>query len=193
MKFTRSLRCFVFSLLAFAGSFSGDAQAAGLVISFSQSGADIEVTTSGTVDLTGLTQSGDIGGGASKIGNNPTHGEWIYFGVVAGDDYYTIPVVTGIFSSDTFEYSGGASGDRFALLSLLSGDTYLYFADGFSGGEVNSSLIIPNVELSALGLESFSYSWGPGPNQSLAVIPEPATVMLSALGLFSLVGRRRRS
>jgi len=70
--------------------------------------------------------------------------------VLAGDDFYRIPVIAGIFSGDYFAYEGAAYGDRFGLLSLSGDGTYLYFEAGFSGGVVNSSLIIPNVNLSAL-------------------------------------------
>ena len=191
MKFTFTR---VAALMGLAFSFSAqESQSAGLVISFSQSGTDVVMTVNGTVDITGLSFFGNIGSAGNELGSNVINGDRAYTGLVGGDDYYVIPLVYDLFDSGVFGTLGASTGDGFGIYTEGGIKTYLYFADGFTGGTINGELTVPTTDLADLGVTPFSHSWGPGSNQSFQVIPEPSTPFLVALAIIGggLVRRKR--
>jgi hypothetical protein len=155
----------------------------GLYISFIQDGADVVVTASGSVDVTGATLlEGEFNGDAHLAESSGFDRLW---SLSHGDDLYSIANSGSLFTEDFDQLNATSfSGDSFGLWADTVFNAFiLYVPDGFTSGTLSGTLTFSNTLLQDFGVIEQTVSWGGSPEQSVTVVPEPASIGL--LGLVS--------
>lgn len=165
---------------------------AAVKISFVQAGANVEVTATGTFDLSLATRGGFTTSSASFI-NTATN--QLSIGDSSNQIFnygFTGPSSIGLGSSKPFNVSTGTK------IGLSSRTTF--FLDRFyvSNSAINTFARIDNMTLTSVGLTRGTYEYMIGGNslvitvgQAVAAIPEPATWAMMLVG-FSMVGATAR-
>jgi hypothetical protein len=184
---------------------------AGIVFDISESGPNLVVTATGSLDLTGFT-------------NTQTNGAWN-----SGLTYIrpaTVTAGSGSFDSyttgTTFFTSGGAlttqvfpSGPAYLSASTSSGDyvafqlsgtppvnPLIYVPTGYtSNAPINGTATYSGLSLASLGMTpSTVWKWYLGADgdesQSITIVPEPSTYVIAFAGVAGasvLCGRRKKS
>ncbi len=173
-------------LLIVTGCLVQSASAA-LSLSFTQSGSSVLVTASGNVNISGLTFAGESTVEMARIQTTPLQAISSY---KANDDYYTVMSSASLFSETFNNKVGSSSGNSFGI-EILFGNLYFYVPDGFTSGELNGTLTVPDTELSSLGVIDQTISWGLGSDQAVTLsavpVPEISTTAL-LMGMAGLVG-----
>lgn len=192
-----SLFCTYIGALVAICSFHHQAEAA-IIATFQQSGSDVALNASGSVDLTGLAVEYLNGGG--------NQGAW--FGQL--NAYGSYQGLWDAYSGGTTSVSGtwpatgtvAGTGDSLGVQGI-----YLSMPAGYvTNDDINlhySGFTISNATLTGLGLSpgaSAIYSWDSGANgiQSITIsvgpIPEPSTAvtLVAAAALFLVLRKKRR-
>ena len=181
----------LFAAIAMIAGMTTAANAA-VVVDFQETVDGLEVTGSGSLDLTGLTGPNTQAlGGADLF--NPSSGE---FAVTNGDlDVYSFSGSNSNFGTSGQILATSASGDDFLLASLAN---QVGFAQGYtSGTQISFIALFAGQTLASLGIT-------PGQveimlpedsivlNFNVAQVPVPATLplLLGGIALFGALRRR---
>lgn len=174
--------------------FTIDAQAAA-IMRFTDTGTGVSGVLSGSLDLTGLGPSGLFG---AAVGMESSTGR-IGFGAAGATQLLYDSVLSGPASFGTGMVVGGSSLGDAVFLGGDLGDLYLPSAYA-SGGALNATLSFAGATYASLGVGpgDFVYVLDSGDTltvrfETLAAVPEPATVGLVGLALAAAFAGRRRS
>jgi hypothetical protein len=185
------------ALLLGSGGVAPEARA-GFIATLMESGPNVVVTGSGTLNLTDLpfvtTVNTGFGiapfGGGISIGPSAASAD-MYSGTLTGPSSFGGGGVT---------LASSGSGDRVAMFAF--GEIYVP-EDYVSGDPLSSTSTYDNQTLGALGVIPgiYVWTWGTGANEDsftlniVSAVPEPATLLLVvlplALTLFCSLGRSR--
>ncbi len=202
---TSRLKCFALFALATLWASPAFAQ---LTVTFTPDGSAVAVGVSGSLDLTGLTHSGqDDSYGDEQIYLGAYDYQWI--SSAAGTyDTYTLPTgsfaVSGGFSiPDASTYYTPDFVSDVGIWGTYGTNTVYVNGDYVSGTSLNLSTSILNTTLADIGMvagESRTVSWSDGAGGSitfsaLSAVPEPSTYAMTVgvAGLGFAAYRRRRS
>lgn len=174
------------------------AQAA-FVIEFSQVGADVVATGSGSFNTTDLTAY--AGGPYTESGAVDTGaGSQLYVGSGSGYLWYGFSGPSSFGSVS--QIATPASSTTGAVAGIAPGFPYIFLpANYVSGTSLSGTSTYDNKTIAGLGLmsgSSYAWTWGSGANaDSLTMqvepVPEPASITVLATGLVGLgMGIRRR-
>ena len=190
---------------------------ADIIIRISESDDDILITTTGSLNTTGLTGHQDTNNFARFGYNNTSPGgeftTWYAFGGSdPGQDFYDGDEdgLVGYTSDVSWTGTGSSSGLTIDLVSgyanfgfRTGSENNIWIPDGYvNGTAVNQVLRRNNSSFASLGLNVGDYarvSWtgtggGSGDSIMMVVVPEPATgVLFSMLGIAGILNRRRKS
>ncbi len=174
---------------------SGSAKAM-VTIDITQSGGGVEVSASGSLDLTGATldhaqpySTGIIPGGDNW---------YIALGVTPGMDWYQLTSVTLPYGTDgTYFTSGLTSGDAFSIWGFAGGAPLVGVATGYtSGSAISASMTLAGETIAGMTLMPGTYTFTV-PNDTvvlhIAEVPEASTWTMLALGLAGVGFARRRA
>lgn len=174
---------------------SGSANAM-VTIDITQSGGGVEVSASGSLDLTGATldhaqpySTGIIPGGDNW---------YIALGVTPGMDWYQLTSVTLPYGTDgTYFTSGLTSGDAFSIWGFAGGAPLVGVATGYtSGSAISASMTLAGETIAGMTLMPGTYTFTV-PNDTvvlhIAEVPEASTWTMLALGLAGVGFARRRA
>ena len=141
-----------------------------------QSGADVVITYSGNVDLTGLTF---LGGESISGFINPTDVKFFSSDGISGDLYSFIPVPGTSFGTGGDSTPNSISGQNFGVNFASN---LVYVPTGYvSGDPLSGSMTFTGATLASLGLfESGTYSSSATPNFRFIVTFGPPPEQLSA-------------
>lgn len=191
-----SMRLAAAAVLA-AGT-AGAADAA-VVVNVAQVGANVVATTTGTLNLTGLTSQGAFSLSRGIISNFAYVATGATDGVtVTGYSGLTGPTAFG--SSSTYVGATSGTGSSFAINGSGFGSPYVFVAtDYVSGGLLAGTSVFANQTFASLGLATGSYLFSSG-NDTVTVnvlataVPEPAgwAMMIGGMGVVGFALRRRR-
>ena len=171
----------------------------GAVIDITQVGANVVVTGSGVIDLSGLT----------FLGTGPLPG----FGIIWPDaaeilvgtgnvDLYTGATGPTSMGTGAETLADTGSGGQFGV-GDLTGTTIIFVPAGYDGTTLSSSSTFDNTTLAKLGFSpgTYTYTWAPSPTAedgSLTInvtggVPEPSTwaMMLAGFAALGYAGYRR--
>jgi len=174
----------------------GDRADAALFMTASESGGDVVVVSTGSLNLNAWTS-----GIAGFITNNldPSNAALVNGGPgVDTGDVYTDPL--NFSAPSSFGTGGGrdadiGSGGTFGMFDL--GAPGLFVPTGYvSGSALSGSMTFTGETLLSLGMTPGTYvwSWGTGPDAdslTFDVVPEPSSMALAALGSAMFIRRRR--
>lgn len=174
-----------------------------IVVTATQSGDNVVLEGSGSIDLSALTEiTGTATSFGSAISGNPpafTVGGTNQIDVdVYGGFSLTAPSNIGVLTSAVFADSG--TGDRFGASRaqvLTSGVPVLIVPEAYtSNSELSGSAVFAGTSFATLGITPgiYEWTWGTGTESdslSLQVIPEPGTwmLLLVAGGILSFIRR----
>ncbi|MCP5140809.1 MAG: hypothetical protein H6926_07045 [Chromatiales bacterium] len=190
------------ALTVAALSMLGNPAQSAVLIDFSEVGADLVVSVSGTLDITGLTHLayGGSSTGASSI-NSGASQDYLIFGASAAPieryDFINtrIPVFAGTFSA-TADFT---TGDSFYFWNSNTNSARLFLEDSFvSGSALNATMTFLNTTLVDIGgintgtitLANDTIEFTVNANTGGASVPAPLSVALFGIGLAAL--RRAR-
>jgi hypothetical protein len=174
---------------------------ADVVVYIYQSGSNVVSSYSGTIDLTGLTFSGDDGvtppyvwgATATEVFGPTVAGQPVYLGITGPTDFGGGAATEASSSTgDTFGY-GGLDQDLLVPLGYVSG-SFISGTDTWDDTTIASLGLTPGT---------YNYTWGTGTdgsfafNVGMAPVPEPSSLGLMSLVVLALVvlsrGRRASS
>jgi hypothetical protein len=178
----RSMQVTVAAALGLA-TLGGRADAA-VVIDIFQSGANVEVTGSGTINLTDLTPVFSSPGTAAVIPSAAA----VIVGLNSNVDVYTGISGPASFGSGGETIASSGSGDIFGI-----DEGTLGVPEGYTGTALSGSSTYDGQTLTMLGLKpgTYVYTWGSGADaDSLTVnissVPEPSTWAMMLIGFAGL-------
>ena len=172
-----------------------------VIINIVQSGANVVMSGSGTLDTTDLSNSG----GTSSVAVVGGADAAIRLGSTTGASYVLWSGITGPsnFGTGYNTAADSGSGDAFGGIGMYG---YLYTPGGYtSGASLSGTDTFDSTTIAGLGLTSgtYTYTWGTGAHADMLVInipstvPEPSTVLMMGMGLAVAAGsayaRRRRN
>jgi hypothetical protein len=174
---------------------------AGLIVTFAQTGSDVTVTTSGSLNLGGLTldATNTIYGFEEVWGEGASSWQWISSTTTGGYDTYSGAgplTVTGGFTNPsnlTVDFNSDIG-----IWGTLNNEQNIYVNYGYvSGTLINASTTISGITLNDLGMsigDSQTVSWlgGAGDSITFSAIPEPMSALTAGLAVLALVFLRRR-
>ncbi|MCA9470063.1 MAG: VPLPA-CTERM sorting domain-containing protein [Nitrospira sp.] len=155
-----------------------------------ESGGDVVITASGSIDLTGLP----VFGGAIITGGlvNPVGGS-IFLGIAGISDIYSGGAATTTYGSGPLTESDGDTGLGGTLGTALG---RLYVPAGYvSLDPLNKSSTYDNTTFAALGMDVGSYLWTFSNGETLSLqigqVPIPAAAWLFGSALLGLAAVKR--
>jgi len=186
----------IFLLAAGMALAAGSAQAT-VVVDITQSGANVDVTATGSLDLSGATfdhiqpySTGIIPGGSNwyvALGDSP------------GMDWYQLTGTTLPFGSSGNYYTSAATGgDAFSIWGYDGGTPLVGLPTGYiSSTAISSSMVLAGETIAGMTLTPGTYTFAtPGDTiiLNISAVPEPATwaMMLMGFGGLGAMLRRRR-
>ncbi|MEM7408164.1 MAG: PEP-CTERM sorting domain-containing protein [Pseudomonadota bacterium] len=174
---------------------------AALFIVVEETGSDVQATLSGDLDVTGMTLA--FAGAGATMGNVMASAGNIRFGVTSSVDIYSFPVsnisggVTN-FGTGPFISATSSPDPNFGIMLGAQPTPQLFVPTGFtSGGALNATMIFSNQTLASLGIAAGTINVTL-PNDSIvlqlgtAVVSEPTTLAMLALGTTAVLAHRRR-
>lgn len=195
----------LFGLIILIGLGMSPGARADVVMTLEQVGSNVVATGSGTLDLTGLTYAGTYNGAAEVY---PAAGDLLEGNGGTFDIYQGITSVNGSFGTGAETLASTSTGDP---LGVGGANSYIFVSQSYvSGTALSSTATFDNTTLAALGVTAGIYTWtwgGTGPADDSITLyagvpapsstPEPASLLLSGLGLFAGLGaaklRRKHS
>jgi hypothetical protein len=172
---------------------------ASVLINVTQAGVNVDVTATGSLDLTGATfnhaqpySTGIIPGGSNW---------YVALGVTPGMDWYNLTsVMLPYGTSGAFFNSSTTSGDAISIWGFGGGQPQVGVSTGYtSGTPISADMMIAGETIAGMTLIPGTYTFTI-PNDTIVLqiagttsTPEPSTLtmMLSSFGAFGLAGYRR--
>ncbi len=171
---------------------------ASVLINVTQSGGNVDVTATGSLDLTGATfnhsqpySTGIIPGGSNW---------YVALGTSPGMDWYDLTsVMLPYGTSGTYFTSSSTSGDAISIWGFSGGQPQVGVTTGYtSGTAISADMTIAGQTIAGMTLIPGTYTFTI-PSDTIvlqiagASVPEPSTwtMMLSSFGAFGLAGYRR--
>ena len=193
-RFLRALAT-VISVVVLASALAN----AELVINITQAGANVNVTATGNLDLTGATFGFSTGYDTGII---PGGDNWyVAGGATPTVDLYELTGLDLPFGTDTsFHTSNTTSGDAFLIWGDGGQTPYVGVPAGYlSGSPISGDLVLPGQTIAGLTLIPGTYTFTI-PNDTIVLeisgtnVPEPSSLamMLNSVAVFALAGYRRR-
>ncbi len=197
------LRTLIASLSALACLASSPAKAT-FIVDILQEGPDVVAIGSGSLNLTGLTQTAGSSSAAARV--QPDLGV-IALGFSSNIDGYTGFAGPATFGGGGTTAASTESGVRVTMQatnpSFPPTDNLLYVPAGYaSGGALSDMATFSNETLSGLGLTVGTYVWSWGMSAgvvsdrfviNVGTVPEPSSLSLVAVGLAAATMRRPRA
>jgi hypothetical protein len=165
---------------------------AGVIIDVTQAGANVMVTASGSIDLTGLTfLTTDMG---STYSSEMTPSEaYIVVGTAFRIDEFTGASGPSSFGNGGLTVATSGSGDFISVLGegFGSAPEIVTYHNYTSGTPISSMSEYDNTTISGLGLNpgTYTYTWGSGatdPSVTVQIVPEPASAVEAMFGAAAL-------
>jgi hypothetical protein len=172
---------------------------ASVLINVTQSGGNVDVTATGSLDLTGATFNHAQ---PYNTGIIPGSSNWyVALGATPGMDWYDLTsVMLPYGTSGTFFTSSTTSGDAISIWGFGGGQPQVGVSTGYtSGTAISADMTIAGETIAGMTLIPGTYTFTI-PNDTIVLqiagttsTPEPSTLtmMLSSLGAFGLAGYRR--
>ena len=172
---------------------------ASVVVNITQSGANVDVTARGSLDLTGATfdhqqpyTTGIIPGGSNW---------YVALGTTAGMDWYDLAGVSLPYGTSGFYFTSAiTSGDAFSIWGFLGGQPQVGLSTGYtSGTAISADMTLPGETIAAMTLIPGTYTFTV-PNDTIILnisgttgVPEPSTLamMLNGVAALGFTGYRR--
>ncbi|WP_309397391.1 PEP-CTERM sorting domain-containing protein [Cerasicoccus maritimus] len=184
------------TLILLLATLSSASVPAALVINVQEVGADVVVTASGSLDMTGALIQSSFNNTDPRQLIRPSSDRLRQYALGNIDTYLLSGGIhdLGVGSNTT---TNSISGDTFGV----SGNSIFYVPGGFVGGPLSGSATYSGVTIAAIGLIPGSYTWTiPSDSITLNIgavtpVPEPATYIALAGfgGLGVLVWRRHKA
>jgi hypothetical protein len=169
-----------------------------VLINITDSGGNVNVTVTGSLDLTGATfdheqpySTGIIPGGSNW---------YIALGTTPGMDWYQLTSVDLPFGTDTtFFTSSTTSGDAFSIWGESGGTPVVGLTTGYvSGTPISADMVLLGESIAGMTLIPGTYTFTI-PNDTIILeiggtsVPEPSTwvMMLNGLAALGFAGYRR--
>lgn len=180
-----------------AGMLAATGAHAAVIMHITESGGNVNVTASGSLDLAGAVFDHQQ---AYSTGIIPGGGNWyIALGNTPGLDWYRLTGTTLPFGTDgNYFTSGLTSGDGFSIWGFSGGIPLVGVADGYiSGNAISSSMMLTGQSIAGMTLIPGTYTFTlPADTITLEIggtVPEPASLALMLGGLAAGVTARRRT
>lgn len=172
---------------------------ASVLIDVTQSGGNVDVTATGSLDLTGATfnhqqpySTGIIPGGSNW---------YVALGATPGMDWYNLTSVSLPFgTSGNYFTSSTTSGDAISIWGFNGGQPQVGVTTGYTSGTlISADMTIVGETIAGMSLIPGTYTFTIPSDTIILTIagttttPEPSTLtmMLSGFGAFGLAGYRR--
>lgn len=172
---------------------------ASVVVNITQSGANVDVTARGSLDLTGATFNHVQ---AYTTGIIPGGSNWyVALGTTPGMDWYDLTSVTLPYgTSGTYFTSSITSGDAFSIWGFGGGQPQVGLTSGYtSGTPISADMTLPGETIAGMTLIPGTYTFTI-PNDTIVLniagttgVPEPSTLvmMLNGVAALGFTGYRR--
>jgi hypothetical protein len=182
-----------------AAAFAAGAANSAVLIDITQSGGNVDVTATGSLDLAGATLFNS--GGSYHPGIIPGGSNWyIAPGPGASWDGYDLTSVSLPFGTSTNFFNSGftSSGDTFFIWGQGGGTPLVVVPGGYtSGTSISSSLVFTGETIAGLTLIPGTYTFTiPSDTITLDIsagVPEPSTWAMMGLGFAGLAFAGYRS
>lgn len=171
---------------------------ASVLINITQSGGNVDVTASGSLDLTGATFEFNI---PYSTGIIPGGSNWyVALGTTAGMDWYQLTGVDLPYgTSGNYFTSGLTSGDSFSIWGESGGAPLVGVPTGYtSGTAISADMTLTGQTIAGMTLIPGTYTFSL-PNDTVILniagssVPEPSTwvMMLNGIAAVGFAGYRR--
>jgi hypothetical protein len=181
-----------------AGMLAAAGAHAAVIVHIADAGGNVNVTASGSLDLTGAVYDHQQ---AYSTGIIPGGSNWyVALGNTPGLDWYRLISTTLPFGTSTNYFTSGVtSGDGFSIWGFSGGTPLVGLASGYTSGDaISSSMVLTGQSIAGMTLIPGTYTFAlPADTITLEIdnnnVPEPASLalMLGGLAAAGLTARRR--